>query len=99
MRDGSASVSEDAPRHSHRRRGRAPPCIWVLPKRANGPDYNWDGARTLRFPAIFLSAFGLESPHIPLYTGYVGFKESPHGSRTTITSRFGPGKTTTSRSS
>ena len=75
-----------------------PPCVWVLPKRANGPEYNWDGARTLRFPVALLSAFRLESPHIPLYTGYVGFRESRHGSRTTITSRFGPGKTTTSRS-
>lgn len=76
-----------------------PPCIWALPKRSNGPDYNWDGARTLLFPAILLSAFGLQSTQIPLYTGFVGFKESPHGSRTTIASRFGPGKTTTSRSS
>ena len=76
-----------------------PPCIWALPKRTNGPDYNWDGSRALRFPAILLAAFGLESSHIPLFTGYVGFKESPHSSRTTITSRFGPGKTTTSRSS
>ncbi len=76
-----------------------PPCIWALPKRADGPDYNWNGARTLRFPAIFLSAFGLTPSHAPLYTGYVGFKQSPSGSRTTITSRFGPGKTTTSRSS
>ena len=75
-----------------------PPCIWALPKRSNGPDYNWDGGRTLRFPAILLSAFGLESPEIPFYTGHVGFKESSRGSRTTITSRFGPGKTTTSRS-
>ena len=76
-----------------------PPCIWALPKRADGPDYNWDGARTLRFPSILLSAFGLEPPHVPHYTGYVGFKESLRASRTTITSRFGPGKTTTSRSS
>ena len=76
-----------------------PPCIWVLPKRANGPDYNWDGARTVRFPSVLLSAFGIESPHVPLYTGYVGFQESLRASRTTITSRFGPGKTTTSRSS
>ena len=76
-----------------------PPCIWVLPERGNGPDYNWDGARTLRFPAILLSAFGLESPLIPFYTGYVGFKGPPHSSRTTIMARFGPGKTTTSRSS
>ena len=75
-----------------------PPCIWVLPKRANGPEYNWDGTRTLRFPAVLLSAFRLESPLIPLYTGYIGFKKSRHSSRTTITSRFGPGKTTTSRS-
>ena len=76
-----------------------PPCIWVLPKRTNGPDYNWDGARTVRFPSVLLSAFGIESSHVPLYTGYVGFQESFRTSRTTITSRFGAGKTTTSRSS
>ena len=76
-----------------------PPCIWVLPKRATRPDYNWDGARTLRFPAVLLSAFGLKSPQIPLYTGYIGFRESSHANRITITSRFGPGKTTTFRSS
>ena len=91
-------MSEDAPRHSHRRRGRAPACIWVLPKRANGPDYNGT------VPAPFVSGhfpvrFRAGVPLHPLYTGYVGFKESPHGSRTTITSRFGPGKTTTFRSS
>lgn len=76
-----------------------PPCVWVLPKRADRPDYNWDGTRTPRFPSVLLSAFGLESPQTPLYTGYVGFRESPGAHRTTITSRFGPGKTTTFRSS
>ena len=76
-----------------------PPCIWVLPRRADGPDFNWGGARTLRFPNVLLSAFGIESPRIPLYTGHVGFRESSRTSRTTITSRFGPGKTTAFRSS
>lgn len=76
-----------------------PPCIWALPRRTNGPDYNWDGTRAVRFPSVLLSAFGLLSPQAPLYTGYVGFRESPATRRTTITSRFGPGKTTTSRSS
>ena len=76
-----------------------PPCIWVLPKRSLGTDHNWKGARALRFPSVLLSAFGVESHHAPLYTGYVGFRDSPSARRTTITSRFGPGKTTTSRSS
>ena len=76
-----------------------PPCIWVLPKRALGTEHNWHGARTLRFPSVLLSAFGIKAPHSPLYTGYVGFRDSSSTRRTTITSRFGPGKTTTSRSS
>lgn len=76
-----------------------PPCIWVLPKRGDGSHYNWDGGRTPRFPAVLLSAFGIESPQTPFYTGYVGFRESPRTRRTTITSRFGAGKVTTSRSS
>ena len=76
-----------------------PPCIWVLPRRARGPDFNWGGARTLRFPSVLLSAFGIQPPRIPLYTGFVGFRESSRASRTTITSRYGPGKTTMFRSS
>ena len=76
-----------------------PPCVWVLPERAVGADHNWDGARTLRFPSVLLSAFGIQSPHAPLYTGFVGFRNSPDARRTTITARFGPGRTTSSRSS
>ena len=76
-----------------------PPCGWVLPKRALGAEHNWDGTRTLRFPSVLLSAFGVESRHAPLYTGYVGFRDSAGARRTTIVSRFGPGRTTTARSS
>ena len=58
-----------------------------------------DGSWAFRFSTNLLAAFGMESSHIPLYTGYFGLKESPHRSRTTIMPRFGPGKTTTFRSS
>lgn len=75
-----------------------PPCVWVLPRRVDGPTYNWDGARTLCFPRVLLSAFGIEPTDAPLYTGYVGFRQSAGARRTTITSRFGPGQTTSSRS-
>ena len=76
-----------------------PPCIWVMPERTAGPDYNWSGSRILRFPNILLSAFGIESSMTPLYTGHVGFHESSRANRTTITSHFGPARSTTSRSS
>lgn len=76
-----------------------PPCIWVLPERGSGPNYNWDGSRVLRFPNTLLSAFGIESKKIPLYTGNVGFQATSRANRMTITARFGAGRSTTSRSS
>lgn len=75
-----------------------PPCVWTMPERGAGPDYNWGGGRRLRFPPILLSAWGVSSAEAPLYTGHVGFQQTPRGERTTITSRYGPGCSTTSRS-
>jgi len=74
-----------------------PPCIWTMPERAASSDLNWSGERTRRFPAVLLSAFGVRSEEAPLFTGNVGFRT---GSRegTIITSRFGAGRSTSSRS-
>ena len=45
-----------------------PPCIWVLPKRANGPDYNWDGSPHPSFPGHFPVRFRAGVlPHPPLH--------------------------------
>lgn len=74
-----------------------PPCVWVMPERGNGPEYNWSGERKRVFPAILLSAFGIANSEVPLYTGHVGFRSGPRDG-TTIASRYGTGCSTTSRS-
>jgi hypothetical protein len=75
-----------------------PPCVWIMPARGSGPDYNWAGSRKLGFPAALFSAFGISASLAPLYTGHVGFQSGNSAARTTITSRFGAGCSTTSRS-
>ena len=75
-----------------------PPCIWVMPERATGTDFNWDGARRRRFPAVLLSAFNIDAEEASIYTGFVGFLKAARGTRTTISSRYGPGASTTYRS-
>ncbi len=74
-----------------------PPCVWVFPRRGTGPNYNWDGSRDVKFPAALFSAFGIASNVAPLFTGHVGF-QTGRAVRTSITSRFGAGRSTTSRS-
>lgn len=77
-----------------------PPCIWVMPERGvAGPNFNWGGERQRLFPAIMLSAFGIDAATTPLFTGHVGFQETPRAKRTTVASRFGAGRLTTFRSS
>ncbi|MCD0450408.1 hypothetical protein LO762_14580 [Actinocorallia sp. API 0066] len=76
-----------------------PPCVFVMPDRADGvTDWNWDGSQQRFFPRVLLGAFGISPEQAPLYTGHVGFQLRAGTLRTTITSRFGPGRTTTSRS-
>lgn len=80
-----------------------PPCIWVMPERtgidALAPaEWNWQGSRARRFPEVLMSAFGIDGITVPLYTGYVGFTKSERGARTTIASRYGPGRSTVFRS-
>lgn len=80
-----------------------PPCIWVMPERraidaAASADWNWQGARSRRFPATLLSAFGINDLTTAQYYGYIGFLKGERGTRTTIASRSGPGRSTIFRS-
>jgi hypothetical protein len=54
--------------------------------------------RQRRFPAVLLAAFGVPLARVPAYTGYVGFQRRSGVLRTTITARYGYGKSTTFRS-
>lgn len=80
-----------------------PPCIWTMPSRVGLADvshaeWNWQGDRKLLFPRVLLSAFGIKEATAPTYQGFVGFSRNDRGTRTTISSRFGPGRSTTFRS-
>lgn len=82
-----------------------PPCIWVMPERTSitnnsdiKKDWNWEGGRSQGFPAILLSAFGIEAREAPLFIGHIGFLKGARGTRTTISSRYGAGASTTYRS-
>ncbi len=75
-----------------------PPCIYVMPDRSEGPTgWNWEGGTARVFPKILMSLFGLPDPASANYTGHVGFQRRGAGLKTTITSRFGPARSTTFR--
>lgn len=80
-------------------RSTPPPCIYVMPRRESGVnEWNWNGTRRTRFPSILLEAFGISGSEVDSYTGHVGFERRGDGKlRTTITSRFGAGRSTTFR--
>jgi hypothetical protein len=76
-----------------------PPCIYVMPERdPMRSDWNWDGRRTLRFPSLLLTMFGIPQESVPAFVGHVGFQQRNGTLRTTIASRFGAGRSTTFRS-
>lgn len=75
-----------------------PPCIWVFPERSAGPVYNWTGERAVKFPQVLLSGFGINELKAQQFTGHIGFKVGSQGTRTTISSRYGAGRSTSSRS-
>lgn len=80
-----------------------PPCIWVMPDRCDieardSSEWNWNGDRIRRFPTLLLSAFDIEATETVLYTGHVGFSKGQRGTRTTIMSRYGAGRSTAFRS-
>jgi hypothetical protein len=76
-----------------------PPCIYVMPdQERDGDDWNWRGNRTRVFPGLLLTLFDIPEEHLPVYLGHVGFHKRGGSLRTTISSRFGPGQSTTYRS-
>jgi hypothetical protein len=74
-----------------------PPCIWIMPEPGEGPDFNWSGSITKKFPSVLLAAFGIAPSETELFVGHVGFQKSPRTTRTTISSRFGAGRSTSHR--
>jgi len=76
-----------------------PPCVYVMPdQERDGDKWNWHGSRTRIFPGLLLALFNIPEDLLPAYVGHVGFNKRGGSLRTTITSRFGPGHSTTYRS-
>lgn len=76
-----------------------PPCIYSMPQRKAGVnDWNWNGGRELKFPTVLLEFFGIQPSAVPAFVGHVGFQRRAGVLRTTITSRYGLGRSTTDRS-
>jgi hypothetical protein len=76
------------------------PCIYSMPERDNDANsWNWTGDRDLKFPTILLEAFGVSVTEAASFVGFIGFQRRDHGAlRTTITTRFGAGRSSTFRS-
>lgn len=76
-----------------------PPCLYVMPERADGAaEWNWGGYRELRFPRVLHAMFDIPTDHSPAYTGHVGFQRRAADVRTTVSCHFGPGRSTSHRS-
>ncbi|GAM50199.1 hypothetical protein NSK11_contig00144-0017 [Nocardia seriolae] len=80
-----------------------PPCIYVMPDRephteASADEWNWNGTQQRFFPTVLLGAFGIPAEKAPAFTGHIGFQRRAGALRTTITSRYGGIRVTTSRS-
>lgn len=76
-----------------------PPCVYIMPERdEEASEWNWEGTRQRHFPEVLLKAFGVASGTAAPYIGHVGFRGRPGDIRTTITSRYGLGRSTTFRS-
>jgi hypothetical protein len=76
-----------------------PPCIYVFPEvQASLEQWNWAGSRQLKFPKVLLSLFGVAETESAFFTGHVGFQKKNQSFKINITSAYGPGKSTTSRS-
>lgn len=75
-----------------------PPCIYVMPGDGDGNEWNWHGDRVRIFPNTLLGLFDIPANLVPLYVGHVGFQRRGNSTKTTISSRFGPGRSTTHRS-
>jgi len=72
-----------------------PPCIFVMP--APDPiasEWNWRGETKRKFPNILLSMFSIPLEQADSYVGYVGFQQRGSLIQTTISSIYGPGRST-----
>lgn len=75
-----------------------PPCIYVTPDSdPQAANLNWDGKQQRVFPGILLKLFGIDEQALPAYVGHVGFQRRSDQVRTTISARFGVGRSTTYR--
>jgi hypothetical protein len=76
------------------------PCVYTMPEpSADVKVWNWSGGRALKFPAILLQAFGVAASEVDTFAGFVGFQRKDNGAlRTTITTRYGAGRSSTFRS-
>ncbi|MBP1242149.1 hypothetical protein ABID92_000024 [Frigoribacterium sp. PvP120] len=77
-----------------------PPCVYVMPERkpVEG-DWNWNGRRNPKFPAVLARSFQIPKVEVDSFTGYVGFQSKASGDvRTRVTARFGLGLSSTYRS-
>ena len=76
------------------------PCIYTMPEREeHASSWNWNGDRDLKFPAVLLAAFGIAPSETGAFVGFVGFQRRDNAAlRTTITTRFGAGRSSTYRS-
>ncbi|MFQ6397624.1 hypothetical protein ACLMAJ_29790 [Nocardia sp. KC 131] len=76
-----------------------PPCVYVMPDReVSADEWNWNGTQQRFFPTILLGAFGIPEEKAQSFTGHIGFQRRASTLRTTITSRYGGIRVTTSRS-
>jgi hypothetical protein len=77
-----------------------PPCVYVMPDReAADGDWNWNGRRSPKFPAVLARSFQISETEVDSFTGYVGFQSKANGDvRTRVTARFGLGLSSTYRS-
>lgn len=76
------------------------PCVYSMPEHNDdATTWNWTGDRRLKFPSVLLEAFGIPSSEAETFLGFVGFQRRENGAlRTTITTRFGAGRSSTYRS-
>jgi len=76
------------------------PCVYTMPERQHDTTtWNWTGSRDLKFPAVLLQAFDIRAADAETFTGFVGFQRKANGTiRTTVTTRFGAGRSSTYRS-
>ena len=76
------------------------PCVYTMPERNPDTDsWNWNDNRKLKFPAVLLEAFNIRPSDSAAFVGFVGFQRRDNGAlNTIITTRFGAGRSSSSRS-